>query len=72
MTDSLCTEEMTGAPLKQPNDYVFVELEAKRLKHMFGGDQPALGDFTICGQKILGLTAETFSRARSVGTRPTP
>jgi hypothetical protein len=48
------TEEMTGNPLKQPNAFVFVKLEPCPLKHMFLGEKPGNGDFTICGQKIVG------------------
>lgn len=50
MTD----EQMTGAPLKQPRGYVFVKIFPHPVKHMFGGEKPARGDFTVCGQKIVG------------------
>ena len=65
----MSTEQMMGYPLKQPLDYVFVKLETQNIKHMFGGEQPAHGDFTVCGQKIVGrfLWAQ---RALALGKNP--
>jgi hypothetical protein len=50
----MSTEEMTGRPLKQPNAYVFVKLDDSPTKHMFLGEHPRHGDFTICATKIVG------------------
>lgn len=50
----MTSEQMKGKPLKQQRDYVFVKLAGQGIKHMFGGDHPANGSFTVCGQKIVG------------------
>jgi len=47
--------EMHGTPLKKPRGYSFVKLFPHPVKHMFGSnDGPQRGDFTVCGQKIVG------------------
>jgi hypothetical protein len=46
--------EMVGRPLSVPNAYVYVKLETLPTKHMFLGEKPLQGDFTICGTKIVG------------------
>ena len=67
MSDVIPTEiEMTGSPLKQPREYVFVKLETQSVKHMHLGVTPDHGDLTICGQKIVGAF-QWSQRATAMG-----
>jgi uncharacterized protein YifE (UPF0438 family) len=61
--------EMTGAPLKVLTGYVFVKLETQLIKHQFAGERPTHGDFTICGQKIVGRY-QWAERALALGKMP--
>lgn len=51
---ALTTDQMTGRRLKGDRGYVFVQIPPDSTKHMFVGEQPTAGDFTACGQKVLG------------------
>jgi hypothetical protein len=63
---TLPEEEMVGSRLKHKRDYVFVRLFGDSVKHMFGGDHPANGSFTVCGKKIVG-NYSWGERATSLG-----
>lgn len=72
MSELVPADHMTGPPLKKPHDYVFVELETQGVKHMFAGigdEAPSHGDFTICGQKLVGQF-RWAQRALALGKKP--
>lgn len=44
---------MVGRTLKGERAFVYVMMPDSATKHMFGGETPERGDFTVCGERIL-------------------